>query len=159
MEVGDGKRVLGENLELSTTKSLLDAMPLSEGCCEGSAPQTVGEAMVLHEVHHEVPEKPTVPVHRAECERLNRPFRQAHGKGQVTARSSLINTDASTDSPIARDDEASPSTPVVEASHRLALQDDSTSRPIHNMTAADGNLYSCEEISTILDKMTNGRKI
>ena len=63
---------------------------------------------------------------------------------------------ASTDKPTARDDGAPPSTPVAEASHETTLQDDPTSRPLNTMTAADGTLYSCEEISAILDKMDNG---
>ena len=142
VEVGDGKRVLGEHLEASTTKGSLDAMPVTEGHCEGSTPPKVGEAMVIHGVHHQASKVPTVLVHRAECEGLNRLFRQPRDKGQVRAVSSLINTDASIDSPIARDDETSPSTPVAEASHD-----------------ADGTLYSCEEISTMLDKMTHGGKV
>ena len=154
-DVGDEKRVLGEHLKLSTTTGLFDAMPILKGYCEGLAPRKAREAMVAHEVHHEGSEKPTGLVHRAECGGVNRASRKPYDDGQVKVILGFIDTDASTENSIARDDGARPSTPVAEASQQAALQDDSTSRSIKTMTAADETFYSCEEISAILDKMDN----
>ena len=154
-DVGDEKRVLGEHLKLSTTAGLFDAVPISKGYWQGLAPRKAGEAMVAHEVHHEGSEKPTGLVHRTECGGVNRVSRKPHDSGQVTVIRGLINADASTEKPIARNDGTRPSTPVAEASKQTALQDDSTSWSIKTMTVADETLYSCEEISAILDKMIN----